>query len=199
MYIINRAARSARSHSCDPHCPTPTSGKGMKHRRTSASRGNRQSRIVPCWPGPQRCLIPDQVFEARAEAKFAVTASKAGRPALWSCTCPCRNRRASRCCVTASPRRSQRSSRDAPPKERASPGRSHMHWRTQCARPVRCRPHGQPASSRMVTYPLCCVATAVGAKKKPLWRQSEVIPEVNLTEMFEIPACRSTQGRPSHR
>ena len=36
----------------------------------------------------------------------------------------------------------------------------------------------------------------VGAKKKPLWRQSEVIPKVNSIEMFEIPACRSTQGRP---
>ena len=33
-------------------------------------------------------------------------------------------------------------------------------------------------------------------KKKPLWRQSEVIPKVNSIEVFEIPACRSTQGRP---
>ena len=36
----------------------------------------------------------------------------------------------------------------------------------------------------------------VGAKKKPLWRQNEVIPKVNSIEMFEIPVCRSTQGRP---
>jgi hypothetical protein len=40
------------------------------------------------------------------------------------------------------------------------------------------------------------LAAFLRAKKKPLWRQSEVIPKVNLIEMFEIPACRSTQGRP---
>ena len=34
------------------------------------------------------------------------------------------------------------------------------------------------------------------AKKKPLGRQSEVIPKVNSIEMFEIPACRAPQGRP---
>jgi len=39
-------------------------------------------------------------------------------------------------------------------------------------------------------------AAFLRAKKKPLWRQSEVIPKVNSIEMFEIPACRSTQGRP---
>ncbi len=33
------------------------------------------------------------------------------------------------------------------------------------------------------------------AKKKPLGRQSEVIPKVNSIEMFEIPACRTPQGR----
>ena len=40
------------------------------------------------------------------------------------------------------------------------------------------------------------LAAFMRAKRKPLWRQSEVIPKVNLIEMFEIPACRSTQGRP---
>ncbi len=33
------------------------------------------------------------------------------------------------------------------------------------------------------------------AKKKPLGRQSEVIPKFNYVEMFEIPACRAPQGR----
>jgi len=36
------------------------------------------------------------------------------------------------------------------------------------------------------------LATLMSARKKPLWRQSEVIPKVNSIEMFEIPACRST-------
>ena len=40
------------------------------------------------------------------------------------------------------------------------------------------------------------LAAFLRARKKPLWRQSEVIPKVNSIEMFEIPACRSTQGRP---
>ncbi len=33
-------------------------------------------------------------------------------------------------------------------------------------------------------------------KKKPLERQSEVIPKVNLMAVFEIPACRAPRGRP---
>ena len=43
------------------------------------------------------------------------------------------------------------------------------------------------------------LTTWVSAKKKPLRRQSEVIPKANSIEMFEIPACRSTQGGPFTR
>jgi hypothetical protein len=42
---------------------------------------------------------------------------------------------------------------------------------------------------------VCGGAALASVRKKPLRRQSKVIPKVNSIEMFEIPACRSTQGR----
>ncbi len=52
------------------------------------------------------------------------------------------------------------------------------------------RSYDRPPDAAKAHEPRC------GAKKKPLGRQSEVIPKVNSIEMFEIPACRTAQGRP---